>query len=47
MSPVPWLMVAGLVLIWSFLHWEARMVERDREPLVDPELLRNAQLRAA
>ncbi len=44
MSPVPWLMVAGLVLVWSFLHWEARMVARDKEPLVDPALLRNAQL---
>jgi len=45
MSPVPWLMVAGLMLIWSFLHWEARMVAHGKEPLVDPELLRNAQLR--
>jgi MFS family permease len=44
MSPVPWLMVAGLVLVWSFLHWEARMVARGKEPLVDPVLLRNAQL---
>ncbi len=46
MSPVPWLMVAGLVLVWSFLHWEARMVAREKEPLVDPALLRNAQLAA-
>ena len=45
MSPVPWLMVAGLVLVWSFLHWEARMVARGKEPLVDPALLRNEQLR--
>ena len=45
MSPVPWLMVAGLVLVWSFLRWEARMVARGKEPLVDPALLRNAQLR--
>ena len=37
-------MVAGLVLVWSFLHWEARMVTRGEEPLVDPALLRNAQL---
>jgi EmrB/QacA subfamily drug resistance transporter len=44
-SPVPWLMVAGLVLVWSFLHWEARMVTRGQEPLVDPALLRNEQLR--
>ena len=38
-------MVAGLMLMWSFLHWEARMVAREQEPLVDPALLRNAQLR--
>ena len=44
MSPVPWLMVAGLVLVWSFLHWETRMVAREKEPLVDPALLRNGQL---
>jgi len=43
-SPVPWLMVGGLVLVWSFLHWEARMVARGKEPLVDPALLRNQQL---
>lgn len=43
-SPVPWLMVAGLVLVWSFLHWEARMVARGQEPLVAPALLRNQQL---
>ena len=43
-SPVPWLMVAGLVLVWGFLRWEARMVARGKEPLVDPALLRNEQL---
>jgi EmrB/QacA subfamily drug resistance transporter len=45
MSPVPWLMVAGLVLVWSFLHWEGRLVAQSKEPLVDPQLLRNPQLR--
>ncbi|MFF7633273.1 MFS transporter [Kitasatospora sp. NPDC008050] len=39
-----WLMLAGLLLIWLFLRWEARLVEQDREPLVDPALLRNRQL---
>ncbi|NEA61818.1 MFS transporter [Streptomyces sp. SID12488] len=43
-SPVVWLMLAGLLLIWLFLHWEARLVERRREPLVDPAMLRNRQL---
>jgi hypothetical protein len=44
MSPVPWLMVTGLVLVWSFLHWEGHMVAQGKEPLVDPQLLRNGQL---
>ncbi|WP_328837870.1 MFS transporter [Streptomyces europaeiscabiei] len=39
-----WLMLAGLLLVWLFLHWEARMVERHREPLVEPALLQNKQL---
>ncbi len=45
MSPVPWLMVAGLLLVFSFLRWEARVVARSEEPMVDPALLRNEQLR--
>ena len=43
-SLVVWLMLAGLLLIWMFLRWEARLVERRREPLVDPALLQNPQL---
>lgn len=43
-SLVVWLMLAGLLLIWLFLRWEARMVERRREPLVDPAMLHNRQL---
>ncbi|MFC9858150.1 MULTISPECIES: MFS transporter [unclassified Streptomyces] len=43
-SPVVWLMLAGLFLIWFFLRWEARLVERGREPLVNPALLENKQL---
>ncbi|MFE3598366.1 MFS transporter [Streptomyces sp. NPDC059142] len=43
-SPVVWLMLAGLFLIWLFLRWEARLVVRGREPLVDPALLGNRQL---
>ena len=43
-SPVVWLMLAGLFLIWVFLHWEARLIVRGREPLVDPALLGNKQL---
>ncbi|MEV6578659.1 MFS transporter [Streptomyces sp. NPDC051582] len=44
LSPVVWLMLAGLLLVWLFLRWEARMVARGTEPLVDPELMRNRQL---
>jgi len=43
-SPVVWLILAGLLLIWLFLRWEARLVEQRGEPLVDPALLRNRQL---
>ncbi|MGI3200643.1 MFS transporter [Streptomyces sp. GLT-R25] len=43
-SLVVWLMLGGILLIWLFLRWEARMVERHREPLVDPAMLQNKQL---
>ncbi|MGQ4383393.1 MFS transporter [Streptomyces sp. SAS_270] len=43
-SLVVWLMLAGVLLIWLFLHWEAHLAERGREPLVDPALLRNRHL---
>ncbi|MEY2229079.1 MULTISPECIES: MFS transporter [Streptomyces] len=39
-----WLMLAGLLLIWLFLRWEARVGERGGDPLVDPGMLRNRQL---
>ncbi|MEU8648537.1 MFS transporter [Streptomyces sp. NPDC048737] len=39
-----WLMLAGLLLIWLFLRWEARTVKQGREPLVDPAMLQNRQL---
>ncbi|MGW6526332.1 MFS transporter [Streptomyces sp. NPDC054962] len=43
-SLVVWLMLAGLLLIWLFLRWEARLVKRRREPLIDPGMLHNKQL---
>lgn len=43
-SLVIWLMLAGLLLIWLFLRWEARLVEQRKEPLVDPAMLQNKQL---
>ena len=43
-SLVVWLMLAGLLLLWLFLRWETRVVERRGEPLVDPAMFRNRQL---
>ncbi|MEU8760921.1 MFS transporter [Streptomyces sp. NPDC048659] len=43
-SLVVWTTLAGLLLIWLFLRWEARLVGRGRDPLVHPDLLRNRQL---
>ncbi|MEV4941941.1 MFS transporter [Streptomyces zaomyceticus] len=43
-STTVWLMMAGLLLVYLFLRWEARLVERGKEPLVHPALLHNRQL---
>ncbi|MER8095631.1 MFS transporter [Streptomyces goshikiensis] len=43
LSPVVWLMLAGLLLVWLFFRWEARLVAQGAEPLVDPALLDNRQ----
>lgn len=43
-SPVVWLMLAGILLVWLFLRWETRLVAQHKEPLVDPALLQNRQL---
>src|SRR3954469_22896040 len=42
-SPTVWLMLAGLLVIWVFFRWEAR-VEAHGEPLLRADLLRNKQL---
>ncbi|MEV0990197.1 MFS transporter [Streptomyces sp. NPDC049949] len=44
LSPVVWLMLAGVFLVWLFFRWEARLVARGAEPLVDPALVHNRQL---
>ncbi|MFE2144543.1 MFS transporter [Streptomyces sp. NPDC059456] len=44
LSPVVWLMMAGLFLVWLFFRWERRLAARGREPLVDPDLGGNRQL---
>ncbi|MET9724850.1 MFS transporter [Streptomyces zaomyceticus] len=43
-SMTVWLMMAGLLLVYLFLRWEARLVRQGREPLVHPALLHNRQL---
>jgi EmrB/QacA subfamily drug resistance transporter len=43
-SPTTWLIMAGLFVIWVFFRWEARRASSGREPLVQPEMLRNRQL---
>ncbi len=37
-------MLTGVLLIWLFVAWGAHLVERRREPLIDPALLHNQQL---
>jgi Na+/melibiose symporter-like transporter len=36
--------LAGALVLWLFFQWQARRVERDQEPLVRPDMLRNRQL---
>ncbi|MFJ3878320.1 MFS transporter [Streptomyces sp. NPDC090077] len=43
-SLTTWLVLAGIALLWLFLRWEARLAERGRDPLVDPDMLQNKQL---
>ncbi|MGE7386328.1 MFS transporter [Streptomyces sp. NPDC004126] len=43
-SPVVWLVIIGLLLMWVFVRWEARLDGRGKDPLVRPEFLRNQQL---
>jgi hypothetical protein len=46
LSPAFWLMLGGVVVLWAFFGWEQRMIDRGREPLVDPALLQVVHLRA-
>jgi Na+/melibiose symporter-like transporter len=45
LSPAIWLMVAGGVFLWLFVTWENHRIAIGAEPLVDPAILRNRQLR--
>jgi Na+/melibiose symporter-like transporter len=44
LSPVVWLLIGGLLVVYGFLRWQAHLVAVGKEPLVDPALLRNEQL---
>jgi EmrB/QacA subfamily drug resistance transporter len=43
-SPVLWLILAGLLLLFCLMLWESHRVEHGQEPLVKPAMLRNRQL---
>ena len=45
-SPVIWLLVGGVAVLYGFLRWQQHLLDRGREPLVDPAMLRVPQLRA-
>jgi MFS family permease len=45
LSPVIWLVLAGGLVLRAFMAWETRVRERGGEPLLDPRLLENIQLR--
>jgi MFS family permease len=40
-----WLIIGGLVLLWVFMLWLRYRKDHDLEPLVDPDLFENRQLR--
>ncbi|MEU2253667.1 MFS transporter [Nocardia xishanensis] len=44
LSPVFWLLIGGLLLLYLFLRRQTYLVERGRDALVDPGLLANRQL---
>jgi MFS family permease len=45
-SPVPFMVLGGLALLWAFAEWEQRCARTGRDQLLDTTLLRSAQLRA-
>lgn len=42
----PFVIAAGLIVLWAFFAWERALVDRGRVPLLDVRNLRNAALRA-
>jgi MFS family permease len=45
-SPVPFLVLAGLGLLWAFAEWEQRRARRGEDQLLDLSLLSSGRLRA-
>jgi MFS family permease len=45
LSPVIWLIMSGIAVLYLFTRWELRVVGHGGEPLVKPGTLRNARLR--
>jgi EmrB/QacA subfamily drug resistance transporter len=43
-SPVTWLVLGGLFLLWCFVSWQHRVERRGGTPLVSPVLFANTQL---
>jgi EmrB/QacA subfamily drug resistance transporter len=44
LSPTLWLMLGGLLVLWLFFRWGARVEAHGGEPLLRSDLLRNRQL---
>jgi MFS family permease len=45
LSPTVWLVLGGGFVLWGFMNWENHLIDRGREPLVDPAILENSVLR--
>ena len=46
LSPVVWLIVGGLIVLWLLLRWEARVEQHGGEPLIYRAQLQNRRLTA-
>ena len=46
LSPVIWLMLAGGLILYGFLLWEQRQIDRGRSALIDPLMLKIAVFRS-
>jgi MFS family permease len=46
LSPAIWLLLGGGLVLWLFLRWENRRIDNHQEPLIDPSILLNRQLRS-